>query len=334
MYSTTMEDIQNYSKAFHELPTEIKMTLRRKSSRDPSSRFPSKLHLLLSYVTDNPSLEEKIGVGWITDNVFRMNKKILGAIMGIKLNTLNVNLKDLGFEQTRRDRNGWTHWKREGFTKGKTGMVLISQQRPTNTVSENQVLIRFPNLEIPEYTVNFDFTTISQNAWQSIVGGSYNTYPSKIFIQRAAQYLKHSEQPQDNAESVLRALIVPCRLGFHSVSKIDFFRFLAMFGPPSSAMVKIAGLLEHSNNTGNWLSFAPEAQEPNSFYASFDSAVPNCLVFHKSNGTTFRVYNFPTIEIAKGNYLVDQNGRYYDCWGGFFNAHPEIIEYPSIGGYS
>ncbi|KAH0789264.1 39 kDa initiator binding protein [Histomonas meleagridis] len=327
-----MEDIQNYSKAFHDLPIEIKTTLRRKSSRDPSSRFPTKLHLLLTYVTENPSLEEKIGLGWISDTEFRMNKKTLGSIMGIKLNTINVNLKDLGFEQTQRDRNGWTHWKREGFTKSNAGLITTNP-KPQSAIPDNsEVLIRFPTPDVSEISVTIDFNRIAQNAWQSIVGGNYNSFQSSRFIEMAAQYLKHNEQPQDNAENVLRALIAPCRIGLPTVTKTDFFRFLAMFGPPSSSMVKIAGLLEHSNNTGNWLSFTPEAQEPNTFYAAFDNIVPNCLVFHKANVTneTFRVYNIPTVEVSQGSYLVDQNGRFYDSWANFFSANPGIIETMSI----
>ncbi|KAH0792548.1 39 kDa initiator binding protein [Histomonas meleagridis] len=327
-----MEDPQNYSKAFHELPLEIQTALRRKSSRDPSSRFPSKLHLLLSYVAENPSLEDKIGVGWISDNEFRMNKKTLGSIMGIKLNTLNVNLKDLNFTQTQRDRNGWTHWKRDGFNKKDAG-ILIPPTKQANIFSENnQIIIRFPTNEIQEISASIEFNNLAQKTWQDIVGGNFNSYQSNLFIEKAAQYLKHNEQPQDNAESVLKALITPCRLGIPSVSKNDFFRFLAMFGPAKSSMVKIAGLLEHSNNTGNWLSFAPETQD--GFYAAFDNNVQNCLVFHKTNGTTFCVYNIPTVEASQGNYLVDQNGRFYDCWGSFFNAHPEIIEINPYNNYS
>nr|1PP7_U Chain U, kDa initiator binding protein [Trichomonas vaginalis] len=99
------------------LPPEIVAALKRKSSRDPNSRFPRKLHMLLTYLASNPQLEEEIGLSWISDTEFKMKKKNVALVMGIKLNTLNVNLRDLAFEQLQHDKGGWTQWKRSGFTR-------------------------------------------------------------------------------------------------------------------------------------------------------------------------------------------------------------------------
>ena len=83
------------------LPHDIQQILRRKSSRDPSSRFSTKLHILLNFVqnSNDKDMEEKVGCAWVTDEEFRLNKRIITNILGIKLNTLNVNLHALGFIQ-------------------------------------------------------------------------------------------------------------------------------------------------------------------------------------------------------------------------------------------
>ena len=77
------------------LPQYIRDIIHRRSSRDPSSRFSRKLHALLSYVSANPDMEDEIGLSWIDDEIFQVNKKRLLEIMKIKLNTLNVNFKNL-----------------------------------------------------------------------------------------------------------------------------------------------------------------------------------------------------------------------------------------------
>ena len=76
------------------LPPEILKVIRRKSSRDPVARFSNKLHMLLGFAGNDRDRQESLGLGWIDDNQFRINKKRLIITMEIKLNTLNVNLKE------------------------------------------------------------------------------------------------------------------------------------------------------------------------------------------------------------------------------------------------
>lgn len=102
------------------LPPNIQAMLKRKSSRDPNSRFANKLHMLLNYAENDPIKQEFIGACWTDGGNFKINKKRLIQIMDIKLNTLNVNLKDLKFQQMHSDQSGWTLWRRDGFTPDST----------------------------------------------------------------------------------------------------------------------------------------------------------------------------------------------------------------------
>ncbi|KAH0791695.1 39 kDa initiator binding protein [Histomonas meleagridis] len=322
--------MENYSKtltAFMKLPPNIQKILRRKSSRDPSSQFTTKLHVLLTYVMNNPSTEEELGVGWITNEKFRMNKKILVEVMGIKINTLNVNLKDLKFIQLQRDKDGWTQWTKEGFTKKSPSLMPTVINENPNPPSSQNLAYHF-TIGLP-FAVNDDFIrnffVSSQSLWEEIVGYQCESFNATEFIHRAANMLKQNMQPIDNAESVLQALISPSRNDQSIIEKSDFIKFLAMFGPRRTVMIKIASLLEYSNSTGSWLFFSNDYPQ-NGFYGSFSDTMPNCLVLHMKNGSEYRIYNVPTVEAQQGNYIYDQQGSSYESWGDFFKRHPEVIE--------
>jgi hypothetical protein len=104
------------------LPDHIRVSLKRKSSRNPNSRFQRNPHLLLSCSSEFPSLQDPVGLGWTSDSEFKMNKTTLSSVIGIKLNKINVNLRDLNFEQVERDKEGWTAWKGVGFTRSNSGI--------------------------------------------------------------------------------------------------------------------------------------------------------------------------------------------------------------------
>jgi hypothetical protein len=59
------------------LPPRIQALLQRKSGRDPSSQFPSKIRALLDYSTNNPSLKSEILLAWVDEDLFRMSNGFL-----------------------------------------------------------------------------------------------------------------------------------------------------------------------------------------------------------------------------------------------------------------
>lgn len=331
-------DLMLPNEAASFLPPEIQQILKRKSSRDPASRFSSKLHMLLTYVTKNPQREDDIGLCWVNENEFKMNKKILIQIMGIKLNTLNVNLRDLGFTQVMHDKDGWTQWKRSGFTRSefnmttKEGDVIQVASKKKRVASETVPLPVDPYVGSPFSnpiklgTVKPDseetFFMRAGQIWNEMFPGtSFQTpVPTNTLVSQAARRFKQQEQPLDNAQEVIQAIISPSRT-IPTSTFVDLCRFLAMFGPENTIMLKIASLLSCSNNSGNWLQFDENpTMTPSYTVGYFDKNEPNCLVI-KHNGITSRVWNNPLID-AFGNYLTDENNRRYVQWEEYFQQNP------------
>jgi len=314
------------------LPEHIRETLKRKSSRDPNSRFTTKLHLLLSYSEDCPQDQERVGCAWVTDEEFKMNKVVLSSVMGIKLNTMNVNLRDLHFEQIERDKDGWTRWKRSNFNKHSAG-VDGDGDPSRKTIAETPyaaIQSRAPSLpfQLGHMTPlqREAFISESQQLWSQLLGcPPQAAVLMPVFIDRAAQQFRYNEQPLDNAKEVIEAIITPTS----SDSKLtfgDLCRFLAMFGPAKTIMLKIASLLTCSNNSGKWLTFDFDRLVPHSPpYACFDENSPNCLVIHHADNSIDRVYNDPGQEANSGAaYLSDEREQYSD-WADYFQRHPVKI---------
>jgi hypothetical protein len=59
---------------------------------------------------------QRVGCGWVSDTEFFINKTKLCDILQIKLNTLNVNLRQLGFERVQSREGGISYWKNSGFS--------------------------------------------------------------------------------------------------------------------------------------------------------------------------------------------------------------------------
>jgi hypothetical protein len=314
------------------LPESIRDALKRKSSRDPTSRFHTKLHLLLSYSIDSPTFQDQIGLAWVTDDEFKMNKSVLSEVMGIKLNTLNVNLRDLHFQQLQRDKEGWTRWKRAGFTRAANTVdnegetTLPSPLRRPAHATEPGFVGRNPSLAFTLGHLtdlqNARFLSDSHRLWNAILQCSPTVAVSAdVAIDRAADRFRYEEQPLQNAKDVIDAIIRPSTADSRLVFT-DFCRFLAMFGPESTIMLKIASLLTCSNGTGNWLTFDRGHSASRTPFAYFDPAVPNCLVVHHGDNMMEKVYNNPTAESGREPYVIDEFGKVYKDWDEWFGKHP------------
>lgn len=311
------------------LPNDIIQLLKRKSSRDPSSRFQAKLHVLLDFVTKNPATENQIGVAWVNDDEFRMNKRTLASVMGIKLNTLNVNLRDLKFQQQQHNKDGWTRWKCPGFTR--SGFQITSPDHdPTIPKLRKSTPFKLPptiyhgdapfNLGFTNPESEIQFFQYTTNIWTEMGGRVGETLPSKHFINLAAERFKQQEQPLSNAIDVLKAIITPDNFNQEVIYYAQFARFMAQFGPERTLMLKIASLLMCSNNTGSWLVFGKSHNnDPCGF---FDENEPNCLILKKGNVYS-RVWNMPLIEPPR-DYLFDEERNGYSSWDFYFEKHPVI----------
>lgn len=310
----------NESDPMNILPPDIQTILKRKSSRDPTSRFTTKLHLLLSYVSQNPDLEEKIGCGWVTEEEFRINKRILVNVMGIKINTLNVNLHTLGFIQQKHNKDGWTLWKRPNFTR--TSQDITDPAASTPQPKHQKVYT--PNFTLgPVPPAEFDnFIEKCKQIWMELFQTNDVLKPiqTNYFIEKAATRFKQSEQPTDNARDVLKAIIAPSQPD--CIDFNQFCRFMAMFGPEQTIMLKIASLLGCSNATGQWLMFEKfSPQVLNQFYGAFEELQPNCLMLNSK--PPVRIWNLPNVSAQNNNkYIFDQNRKQYSSWEEYFQNNP------------
>ena len=317
-----------------KLSPELQTMLKRKSSRDPSSRFTSKLHALLNYVTQYPSLVNDIGLAWVDEETFKMNKHNLSKVMGIKLNTLNVNLRDLAFSQQQPNKDGWTHWKKKGFTKtvlmpvadATTSFVSAAPPRAAEFWQPPPQPVHQIRLGQMQQHVIQAFYESVQRLWNRIADPRTRT----ASIRRAAEALKQEGQELKNSIAVLKAIIA-CNDG-ETVVFEQVVKFLAMFGPERTAMLKIASLLRCSRRTGEWLRFdTPEFMPSTTPWAAFDDNEPNCLVIRKAGGVA-KVWNLPLVDAGQERYyLVDENEQKYLSWDDYFDAHPVQMSYMEFG---
>ena len=326
-----------------KLPQNVLNFIQHRSTRSQNSRFVKKLHLLLSYSNSSSEIEEEFGVKWVDDEEFRINKKKVCEVLDLKLNSLNVNLKKLQFIQTQADKHGWTQWKRYGFNR-KDAILLIEDQSPEieteqflNSNSETNLsndlnLNQNSNFEIP-----FNIGILSEDRiqlfnnyiillWQEIVEShSIQNVSFSFFMTKEAKRLQLPNQSFDNSYSIISSILSPNDIS--TIKFIDFYKFMAMFGPENTSMNKISSLLDSSYFSGKWLYFGyqiEEIQKYTNLFALFDENEPNCLLFHTPE-KIYRVYNLPDID-SNQNYIIDENGIIYKDWISYFSIHEILLK--------
>jgi hypothetical protein len=297
------------------LPDHIRDVLKRKSTRDPMTRFPTKLHLLLSYTQDLPSYQEMVGLAWINETEFRMNKNTVANVMVIKTNTLNVNLHDLKFRNIGLDEEGWTRWTRSGFTRSFNGLV------PNKVFSQSGAwaLLKLERLTAEEQNL---FQSECTRLWSEILKCNRDCpVPLRRAVPWLAEHLRCGEQPLDNACKVISTILCP-RFNCAHFLFADFCQFMAQFGPERTVMLKIASLLGCSNATGQWLTFEKDQGHLKVPVAYFGAKCENCLTVCHGDGWVERLYQNPCVEAESGRYLIDDDGNTYQDWEEWFDDHP------------
>jgi hypothetical protein len=286
------------------------------------------------YAGDDLERQEYVGAGWTDDNAFRINKKRLTAVMEIKHNTLNVNLKDLKFHQIEPEKNGWTVWDRPGFTRLSSLDQLIDAKSDQDGdalvqtgIADDSQLAKLSMLR--DLTVGFVepaevqlFKRFTLSIWEELIGSSVQcvVIPSD-FLHLAAERFRASHQKLDNALKILNAIFVcadPTQL-----TLLDFAKFLAKFGPEETLMQKLDSILKSSNQNHNWLKLSrPLLRDDRPpIYGFFDEREHNCFVLRRAGRPDERLYNLMHVP-ATSEYLVDTDGRTYLSWQTYFEAHP------------
>jgi hypothetical protein len=326
---------QNYSRGkavAQNFPSDLQEILKRRSSRDPATRFARKLHALLSYVSGDPHLEEEAGLGWIDDSVFRIFKSRLLGVLGLKLNTLNVNLRDLNFTQLQGDKTGWTRWRRDGFTRRAFAVGRRGEELPPQEVfPRRQIRLPVEEISVPINHVAHispaELEALRHHVfceWEQIVGTQVDySVASVFFIAKAAARYRLQQQSSQNAFDVIQAILTPQTT--LSIKIEDFARFLAKFGPRETIMLKIHSLLEAAAVPEPWLYFGMIPTDDGIVFGAFDDDEPNALVIRKGNDILDRVWNLPMVPFG-GLFIMDKDRRMYGSWEEYFQANPVPVE--------
>ena len=245
------------------------------------------------------------------------------------MNSMNVNLRDLGFRKMQHERDGWTRWTRDGFTQKK----IVMGPRPSQVPRPRRIArLEHPHLP-PELTLGCVLTATCGrfivnmwNLWRRLFGDDGSTpVTTEEFVQKLATELRQPEQPMKNAIEVVGAIVAHDRqrvLGF-----VDLVKFMARFGPSDSVMIKIAALLSCTNRADKWVFFNPPRKEEVAhlpFYVILDGDDLNCFQFEFSSNVA-RVWNVPLID-AFGCYLVDEQTRMYSSWMQFIEQQTSTIK--------
>lgn len=321
----TEEIPESVSSTLSKLPAELQSIIRRKCSRDPKTRFTYKIHLLLAFILTNSHLEDEVGIGWVSEQEFRINKKRLVELLGIKMNSMNVNLHDLGFHKMQHEKNGWTRWTRDGFTQNRILLDTDLDPPPENVKMKKQATIE---LHSPDETLTMGsvlqsvcdiFYETVIDIWRHHFSQDLNAkLTSKSFIGILSELAKRPEQPLSNAIKILESIINPSNLD--ELSFKDLLRFLAMFGPVETSMIKI-GHLAKCTIASNWAFFkAPLPTEivSMSFHGRFDENEINRFTVTFEVGLVKKVWNNPLID-AYGCYLADDKATTYSSWFSYYD---------------
>ena len=338
--------IKNYMS--DKLPDYVKEIINQKSSRNPGSRFARKIHTLLSYVETNPEAYDQIGLQWISDERFKMNKKLLKEVLGIKENSLNVNLKKLNFTQTSYDKLGWTEWYKKDFNKielntfQNDNFPITDEQFPrimVNSVFTNQsnqqnipedafskashIVLGFINEDRKQQVLKQAI-----QIWQEIANNdSTDSLSGEYFLLRLAKKWQLPHQDFNNALSVLSNILISNDTSV--ITFLDFYKIYCAFGPEPTVMNKISDLLEVCAGEDGWLYFGFTVAEIKSVtmqYAYFDDNEPNCLILVNGSNTT-KVWNIPDI-IENDIYIYAEDSNMYQDWQSFFDL--TTFEMPKI----
>ena len=299
-----------------EVPTVLVEQIKKRSSRKEQSRCPYKIWNLLSWVDNDQQRAKEVGCGWVSETEFFINKEVLCDVLKIKLNTLNVNLKTLGFIQTHR-KNELTYYKNKSFSKSASPQdferIRNSRCKPDSLIHMNSHAVYFPLLEplqlfmMSEKDIN-KFKRDVVIYWEKIVGSSLIfALGMKEFTQAMILALDENSGALSSDYYMIQQVLAPRTPNV--VNIFDFAVFLARFGPFNNAPYKIMQYQQIlSDIRPDFFMFnAP------SLTSYFSMTYHNCFRFQLAPNGEYHCYNLPHIS-SSAQYLIDEDGSIYKSW--------------------
>lgn len=295
------------------VPERLINFIRKRSSRNEQTRFPYKLYSLLVWVGTEPQKSKNAGCGWISDTEFFIDKKKICELMNIKLNTLNVNLKTLGFEKSQSNKDNRVFFKNEGFSRSGTMTVGFKSIRNSRCKSEslrnlNLSAVYMPYLEplklfmMTEQEINqFKHDVIEK--WNEIVElHLVFAIPLNLFI----KFLKSIFDDKFCDLSSAQQALTPRVPEVWDI--LDFAIFLSRFGPFCNIQSKLNQYQDLIDDIQ--LGFITYST-PSSNY--FSDTFHNCFRFHLPQIGEYHCYNLPLVQ-DNTPFLADEDGVVYPSW--------------------
>jgi hypothetical protein len=301
-----------------EVPDDLLRIVRNHSNRQERSRFPYKLWSLLDWVKDDPIRASLIGCGWTNDSEFFIEKSVLCHTMQVKLNTLNVNLRHLGFHPSRGPIGAKTYWSTQGFCRNSPDdfeEIRNSRCRPEALQKLDIRAVYLPILESIQIwtmtqTDTSQFKREVVNEWHRLVGkklvfGLSSAEFHELLIRDLDEM--HGRQCPD------RMLLQQAFTGrTREVCDVfDFAVFLARFGPYRTVPEKLNQYFGVINDLKQ--EFYNFASPVPSFANHFSQTFHNCFRFPLAPSGEYHCYNLPWVD-SKSQFLIDEDGCAYQSW--------------------
>jgi hypothetical protein len=312
------------------IPEDLLKAVRSRSNRQEQSRFPHKLWQLLDWSKDNPDRCRLVGCGWTHNSEFFIEKSTLSETMKVEQNTLNVNLRHLGFHQSRAHQGTRSYWMNDGFCRNsrpdELERIRNDRCRPESIQKLDLRAVYLPILEplqiwtmLPADVVQFKREVI--NEWYRLVGKKLVFGMSKTDFHAV---LLNDFDELHGRQCPERLLLQQAFTGREReiCDIFDFAVFLARFGPYRTVPDKLSQYQIIINELKpDYYSFAWQVP---SFTSHFSQTFHNCIRFQLVPTGEYHCYNLPSSD-SKSQFLIDEDGVTYQSWQTLVHQNQQFL---------
>lgn len=314
-----------------EIPEDLLRAIRTRSNRSEESRFPYKVWQLLNWAGKDDRRGEICGCGWVSDTEFFIKKQTICDVLQVKMNTLNVNLRTLGFEQTRSKDGEKTFWRNEAFSIDANtksfAKVRNIRCRPEVLANLSLQAVYLPVLEplqlysMSDQDVNIFKKTVVDE-WESMIGSNLifavaMSHFINVLIHRLESW---KQQHGANEKYIIQQVLAP-RMP-NVVDIFDFAVFLARFGPVCSLYDKLHQYQAIINDTARNDAYRYSVPSLTSY---FSGTFHNCFRFQLPPTGEYHCYNLPLAE-SNAQFLTDEDGMMYPSFKAVFQQNPFLTQ--------
>ncbi|EAX89595.1 hypothetical protein TVAG_485690 [Trichomonas vaginalis G3] len=293
-----------------EIPEEIRNIILKRSNKSQNSKFPFKLKTLLDWVGENENRKKKCGCSWVDDRIFSLDKAKISEIMDLKLNTLNSNLRDLGFTQALPRKEGITFWQHPNVRKNSSEEEINSIKYMDKPALENLNSLNFFGV----YNVLLNNITLFGMTENEIVAFKRNVITTwEKIIKPNHVFAVSKKELTDSFGGQAGFCNDPYALQEALTTKVtavidinDFAIFMARFDPFENIIFKL----------DKFQQLIPDLRvkmtQIGSISSFFAKTYHNCFSFQMSGGE-YHCYNLPHVG-STANYLQNEDGERFQSW--------------------